>query len=98
MPKFILIAQHMDEYDEVESTVTHEFNYEYLPDVLMGMDSFLRGVGFVYDGELGVNEPVRYTTTDLGNEALKDECCGGCNSFEDTVQHNDHFYDINRNR
>lgn len=97
MPKFILIAQHTDEYDEVESTVTHEFNYEYLPDVLMGLDSFLRGVGFVFDGELGINEPVRYTTTDLGEEALKQGCCGGCTGG-DPVQHSDHFYDINRNR
>lgn len=96
MPKFILTAEHYNEYDEVESTVTHEFNYEYLPDVLMGMDSFLRGVGFVFDGELGINEPVRYTATDLGKDLAG--CCGGCNSFEDTVQHNDHFYDINRNR
>ena len=95
MPKFILTAEHYNEYDEVESTVTHEFNYEYLPDVLMGMDSFLRGVGFVYHGELGISEPVKYTATDLGKDLA--ECCIGC-TICDTVQHNDHFYDINRNR
>ena len=96
MPKFILIAQHTDEYDEVESTVTHEFNYEYLPEVVMGLDSFLRGVGFVYDGELGISEPVRYTTPENAAK-MEAGCCGGC-GVGDSVEHNDHFYDINRNR
>lgn len=94
MPKFILIAQHIDEQtNEVESVVRHEFNYDYLPDVLMGMDSFLRGVGFYYDGELGINEPVLYTTPE--NAAKMNECCGGCG---DTAQHSEHYYDTNRNR
>ena len=100
MPKFTLIAEHLDDNDNPTSTVTHVFNEDFLPEVVMMMQEFLRGVGFYFNGELNISEPVRYTATDLGKDLAKMEagCCGGCNSFEDKVDHNDFYYDINRNR
>lgn len=55
MPKFTLICDHS--YDGETHVVTHEFNTEYLPDVLMNLDMFLKGSGYVYDGFLTVEEP-----------------------------------------
>lgn len=47
MPKFTLICEHHPGY-----TITHEFDDEYLPDVLDNIELFLRGCGFVNDGTL----------------------------------------------
>ena len=51
MPKFTLISEHDD-----SSRTTVEFERDFLPDVLMQMDMFLRGTGFVYDGSLSIEE------------------------------------------
>ena len=97
MPKFTLIAEHYDEMTgDIESTVTHQFDKEYLPDVVMAMQEFLRGVGYYFDGELNISEDNEVTVYITPENAEKQECCGGCQG--DTVQHNDHYYDINRNR
>ena len=61
MPKFTLIAEHDD-----ETRTTVEFNQDYLPDVLMQMDMFLRGTGFVYDGSLNIEEWEDYSDKDEG--------------------------------
>lgn len=96
MPRFTLIAEHYDEFEGViESTITHQFEKEYLDDVIMQLQEFLRGAGYYFDGELGIVEPVMYTTPENAAK-MEASCCGaGCG---DTVQHNDHYYDINRNR
>jgi hypothetical protein len=55
MPKFTLIAEHTGLYaGDVESRTTHEFEVDYLPDALQNMELFLRGVGFVFDGNLDI--------------------------------------------
>lgn len=52
MPKFKLICDHSCDLDT--HVVTHEFSADYLPDVLLNLDMFLRGAGYVYDGELDI--------------------------------------------
>lgn len=39
---------------DFKSFVVHEFSAETLPDVLMFVDAFLRGAGFVFDGQLQI--------------------------------------------
>lgn len=59
MPKFTLISEHDD-----SSRTTVEFERDFLPDVLMQMDMFLRGTGFVYDGSLTIEEWNDYSNED----------------------------------
>ena len=47
MPKFTLIAEHED-----NKKITYEFHEDYLPDVLLQMEMFLRGTGYFFDGML----------------------------------------------
>jgi hypothetical protein len=49
--KFKLICEH-----EEGDVVTHEFNKVVLSDVLLRMQDFLKGVGFVFDGQLDIIE------------------------------------------
>ena len=44
---------------EVESRVTHEFNEDFLSDVVLMMQEFLRGVGYYFDGELMILDEER---------------------------------------
>ena len=61
MPKFKLICDHSCDLDT--HIVTHEFTADYLPEVLLNIDMFLKGAGYVYDGEVDiVNQP--HTTCD----------------------------------
>jgi hypothetical protein len=50
MTKFTLVCD--DSCDLDTHVVTHEFNAEYLHDVLMNLEQFLRGAGYVFDGQL----------------------------------------------
>lgn len=76
MQKFKLICDNSCDLDT--HVVTHEFNAASLDDVVMNLDMFLRGVGYSYDGELGVvdYQPVQIEVT----------------------QHNQYFYDKDRNK
>jgi hypothetical protein len=57
MPKFTLIAEHQNyTTGATDSKVTHEFECEYLPDVLENVQMFLKGTGFVFDGQLDIFE------------------------------------------
>jgi hypothetical protein len=69
MPKFTLIAEHDD-----SSRTTVEFERDFLPDVIMQMDMFLRGTGFVYDGTLSIESFEDYT-----NDEDSDDCESGSN-------------------
>ena len=77
MPKFKLICDHSCDLDT--HIVTHEFTADYLPEVLLNIDMFLKGAGYIYDGEVDIIEPEKQEKTG---------CC----------QHNDYFYDTERNR
>ena len=86
MPKFTLIAEHTGLYaGNVESRTTHEFEVDYLPDALQNMELFLRGVGFVFDGNLDIvndfEEPPEWHTPQ-----------------EDFVEHSDFYFDTQRNK
>lgn len=52
MPNFKLICDHS--YDLDTHVVTHEFNAEYLPDVLDNIRMFLQGAGYVIDGVIDI--------------------------------------------
>jgi hypothetical protein len=58
MPKFTLIAEYED-----GMKMTTEFNEEYIHTVVDNMGMFLRGVGFVFNGNLEIVED-EYPTTD----------------------------------
>jgi hypothetical protein len=77
MPKFTLISEHDD-----STRTTVEFEHDFLPDVIMQMDMFLRGTGFVYNGTLAIEEFEDYT-----NDEDSDECESDSNqksySFKD---------------
>lgn len=62
MPKFTLICDHSCDLDT--HVVTHQFNADYLQDVLLNLDMFLKGSGFVYDGEVDVVEPLTVQETE----------------------------------
>lgn len=51
MSEFTLISR-----DEEGTGVTMDFNANYLPDVLEKLELFLKGVGFVYEGNLVILE------------------------------------------
>lgn len=59
MPKFTLICDHS--YDLDTHVITHEFKAEQLTDVLMNLDMFLKGSGYMYDGVVDIvdDEPVK---------------------------------------
>lgn len=98
MPNFTFICEHpADGYNGVrQNSVT--FEAETWMDVLQEVNTFLRGCGYYFDGEVGMIEPetVKVSTG----------CCGsGCHedlSFTldttDKVDHNHFFFDTDRNR
>lgn len=78
MPRFKLICDHSCDLDT--HVITHEFTADYLPEVVMNIDMFLKGAGYMYDGQVDIVENIELSIP------------------KDNVQHNDHYYDINRNR
>jgi len=48
MPKFTFICEHLDPLVRT----THEFEVEYIGDVVQEFETFLRGSGFYFDGNL----------------------------------------------
>jgi hypothetical protein len=83
MTKFTLVCDHSCDLDT--HVVTNTFNADYLPDVLMNIEQFLRGAGYYFDGKL---------------EIVEDQyCCGaGTNYQSGGAGHSEHFFDTERNR
>jgi hypothetical protein len=85
MPKFILIAEHDD-----ETRTTVEFNQDFLPEVLMHMDMFLRGTGFSYDGSLTIESWNEYPS-DTGQEPVTETelntKCSVCGLTDEQLGH-----------
>lgn len=54
MPKFKLICDHSCDLDT--HVVTHEFDAEYLYDVIEQFQMFLKGAGYQFDGDLDIIE------------------------------------------
>ena len=51
MPKFTLIAEHLDNNAKTTHKVTHEFEVDHIDEVLQNFDSFLRGVSYYPQGD-----------------------------------------------
>jgi hypothetical protein len=84
--KYTLIAK--DEFEG--ATTTREFNVDYLPDVLSEIELFLRGAGFVFNGNLDFvndleSEPESYEVTQEMVDAI-------------AAQHSKYYGDTERNR
>ena len=103
MPKFTLIAEHTDLYTgDVTSKATHEFEVDYLPDVLENTELFLRGVGFFFDGKLDfvndIEEPPEWHTQ--ADPEWNDH--GGGSTMADYPElypeKSKHYFDTQRNK
>ena len=81
--KYTLIAK--DEFEG--ATTTREFNADYLPDVLSEIELFLRGAGFVFNGNLDF-------VNDFDLEPELDEYIPHGNP----IDHDESYFDTQRNR
>ena len=81
MPRFKLICDHSCDLDT--HVVTHEFSAEYLPEVITNIDMFLKGAGYIYDGQVDI----------IDEQPLQAGTFGATG-----YQPNEHFYDTERNR
>jgi hypothetical protein len=68
--KYTLIAE--DEYGG--SKTTREFTEDFLPHVLTEIELFLKGAGFVFNGNLDFVDDFAETNMDFGLEQDFDEC------------------------
>ena len=65
MPKFTLIAEHNDMFGRQLNKTTHEFDVDYIGDVLENVDLFLRGAGFHPEGTLDYQPEIEETSDDI---------------------------------
>jgi hypothetical protein len=68
--KYTLIAE--DEYGG--SKTTREFTEDFLPHVLTEIELFLKGAGFVFNGNLDFIDEFAETNMDFGMDQDFDEC------------------------
>ena len=54
MPKFTFICEHKDFHGNDDSKITYEFEKDALWEVVEEFERFLKGSGFVFEGELEV--------------------------------------------
>ena len=107
--KYTLIAE--DTYGG--SKTTREFELDYLPDVLSEVELFLKGAGFIFNGNLDfVNDfEEDYTEQEFDTEEFEFDITQGPNITNeelppnnwpfvktDTVEHNKHYFDTERNK
>jgi hypothetical protein len=98
--KYTLIAE--DEYGG--SKTTREFTEDFLPHVLSEMELFLKGAGFVFDGNLDFVDDFAETNTDFELEPdWEDECYTGPESelhdSKEVLATKSHYYfDTERNK
>jgi hypothetical protein len=81
MPKFTLICDHSCDLDT--HVVTHQFDAEYIGDVLDQFKHFLRGSGYYFEGEI-----------DIVDDKPQPQCEAGCEC--DTHSH--FYFDLGRNK
>jgi hypothetical protein len=97
MPKFKLICDHSCALDT--HVVTHEFNAEYLPDVLANIRMFLQGAGFVIDGVIDIIPNDEYYGLD---PEFGDHGGGSTPDMYDEIDvvstKSHHYFDTERNR
>jgi hypothetical protein len=84
--KYTLIAE-----DEFEGAITtREFTADYLPDVLSEVELFLKGAGFVFNGNLDFvndfeNEPPEWNTPEWDTP-------------QEDIAHDESYFDTQRNK
>lgn len=72
MPSFKLVCEHRNPWDEtLDVRNTTEFEYEQLSDVISAFEDFLRGCGYVFEGNL-----------DIVEEQKEKGCGGGCSDCQ----------------
>lgn len=99
MPKFTLIAEHTDDYGNVLSKNTQEFEVEFLNEVLENVDQFIRGTGFF---PRGVLEYVDDTFENYDENFYGDGHDGMGSTLDDypelKEQKSHHYFDTERNK
>lgn len=81
MPKFTFVCDHNDELGSGPK-VTLETERLFLDDVLFDIQDFLKGAGFVFDGELCIVSTGELYGREVEQTADESECCGGCGGCE----------------
>jgi hypothetical protein len=104
--KYTLIAE--DEFGG--STTTRKFQVDCLPDVLSEIELFLKGAGFVFNGNLDFVDdfaeqeyyeqdweaPIDYDTTDLPSNNWP--FAGAGSNVDSDAVHSTHYFDTERNK
>ena len=91
--KYTLIAE--DEYGG--STTTREFTEDYLPHVLTEIELFLKGAGFVFNGNLDFVDEFAETNMDFGLGQDFDDY-DNFTEPEPETPHSEYYFDVDRNK
>lgn len=95
MPKFTLIAEHVDSYGNSNGhKLTYEFEVDHISGVLENVDYFIRGVGYHPEGTLDYVSEDEYFAMDSGPEWQTPEW----DTPQDDVGHSEYFFDTGRNK
>ena len=97
--KYTLIAE--DEYGG--SKTTREFTEDFLPHVLTEMELFLKGAGFIFNGNLDFVDEFAETNMDFGldqdfDELYTEEESELYDSKEVLATKSHHYFDTERNK
>jgi hypothetical protein len=71
MPRFNLVAQWESDSEEFEvDNVQINFSKENIHEVIQHMDMFLKGCGFVYEGQLGILEEEKPVDVNVNHDTM----------------------------
>ena len=73
MPKFSFVCEHENFCGESESRVTFQFEKESLFDVIEEFERFLKGAGFVFEGQLDFVKEDELGMRDAYSEEFEEE-------------------------
>lgn len=96
MPKFTLIAEHVDLHGNSNGhKITYEFEVDHISGVLENVDYFIRGVGYHPEGNLDyVPDEEYYGYEGTGPEWQTEEW----DTPTDDIGHSEYFFDTERNK
>ena len=102
MPKFTLIAEHIDMTGMLLSKTTHEFDVEFIDEVLENVDLFLRGTGFLPSGTLEYVQETFDTDNLMSTDYFGDGHEGMGSTLDDYPElktpHSEYYFDFDRNK
>ena len=99
MPKFKLIAEHVDLYgNSTGHKLTYEFEVDHISGVLENVDYFIRGVGYTPEGTLDYVTDDNYSGYDESVGPQWQEQSPDWDAPDDNVGHSDYFFDTGRNK